>query len=505
MGSEIFMKTLGDVCYITDGAHAKVERQVSGVMYLTSKNIGDGQLKLDSFDFISDDCFSKLFTNTKRAQRRLQTGDVLMGIIGTFGNCYVYKDTDHFGISSSVAILRPDQSKLLPEYLYYYISSASFKAIVEKFKGGSVQGYTNIATLKALPIPLPSIAIQKAIVENLIPLDNKITLNRQINQTLEQMAQTLFKSWFVDFDPVIDNALDAGNAIPDELQARAEQRQAQRNAVDEANKENAENQPHSTRTNPATGDTLAPSYKPLPDDIRQLFPNEFEESELGWVPKGWANSCFGDLLESTIGGDWGKDVEDDKHTTQSRIIRGTDIPDLISGQLSQAPLRWVEPKKLKTRKIEIGDIIIEVSGGSPKQPTGRSLFITQAILERLGGVVEPASFCRRFKPKSFNLGMLASLHLQKIYADGKMWEYQNQSTGIANFQTKFFLEAENVLVPTDGVLNAFCNIVMPMIEKSQDNEQIMLSDLRDTLLPKLISGELRLDEVESTIAETTTA
>lgn len=87
MGSEIEMMTLGDVCYITDGAHAKVERQSSGVMYLTSKNIGDGQLKLDSFDFISDDCFTKLFTNTKRSQRRLQAGDVLMGIIGTFGNC----------------------------------------------------------------------------------------------------------------------------------------------------------------------------------------------------------------------------------------------------------------------------------------------------------------------------------------------------------------------------------------------------------------------------------
>lgn len=66
MENKTTLMTLGDVCYITDGAHAKVERQVSGIMYLTSKNIGDGKLKLDNFDFISESSFSKLFTNTKK-------------------------------------------------------------------------------------------------------------------------------------------------------------------------------------------------------------------------------------------------------------------------------------------------------------------------------------------------------------------------------------------------------------------------------------------------------
>ncbi len=75
------------------------------------------------------------------------------------------------------------------------------------------------------------------------------------------MSQTLFKSWFVDFDPVIDNALDAGNPIPEALQSRAELRQKVRNCAD---------------------------FKPLPAEIRSLFPSEFEETELGWVPKGWS-------------------------------------------------------------------------------------------------------------------------------------------------------------------------------------------------------------------------
>ena len=109
--------------------------------------------------------------------------------------------------------------------------------------------------------------------------DKKITLNRQINQTLEQMAQTLFKSWFVDFDPVVDNALDAGFfeqdlAFSDELLRRVEVRKAVRESD---------------------------NFKPLSEDIRRLFPNAFEECTEpalglgGWVPKGWNNGCISDV------------------------------------------------------------------------------------------------------------------------------------------------------------------------------------------------------------------
>ncbi|MFP5606133.1 restriction endonuclease subunit S, partial [Salmonella sp. 741265143_HSA] len=94
------------------------------------------------------------------------------------------------------------------------------------------------------------------------------------------------------------------------------------------------------------------------------------------------------------------------------------------------------------------------------------------------------------------------LHLSKIYNDGKMWEYQNQSTGIANFQTKYFLEAEQIVIPSAQVINAFYRIVMPWIDKSHNNEQIILGNLRDTLLPKLISGELSLEDLPNLANQT---
>lgn len=424
------------------------------------------------------------------AKSKVHPNDIIMNKIANAGSSYLMPDLGGpVSLAMNLFLLRVDSSKVNPIYIYLYLKIN--EAYVKSFANGSVTKTITKDAVRNLDIDLPNRVTQDYLVEQFTSLNNKLSLNRQINQTLEQMAQTLFRSWFVDFDPVIDNALDAGFfeqdlAIPDELQHRATLRKEQRQAVRESE-----------------------GFKPLPDDVRQLFPDAFEESPNpsmgigGWVPKGWVYQSFGSLLASTIGGDWGKDVQDEKHTVQSRIVRGTDIPDLISGQLSSAPLRWVEPKKLKSRQIERGDIIIEVSGGSPKQPTGRSILMTGSMLERLGSIIEPASFCRRFKPNSFNIGMLASLHLQKIYADGKTWEYQNQSTGIANFQTKFFLEAEMVLIPSDKVLEAFCRIVTPLVEKSQNNEQIALTKLRDTLLPKLISGELSLDDVEAAVEQET--
>jgi len=486
MESEVQMVPIGELCDFLSGFAFKSEdlKGNSGIPVVKIKNVNNKVVTLEDMQFYPED---KL--DSKVSRFLLSDGDVLIamtgqGSVGRVGRLSKPKETKLL-LNQRVGKFIPKKTVACLDYIYYVISSEKYENILFNAASGSGQPNLSPAIIKAIQIPFIPLKDQIVVSQILTKLDKKITLNRRINQTLEQMAQALFKSWFVDFDPVVDNALDAGFfeqdlEFSDELLRRAEARKAVRESA---------------------------NFKPLPEDIRQLFPAAFEEcfeSSLGlggWMPEGWVYDCFSELLSSTIGGDWGKDSQDEKHTTQSRIVRGTDIPDLISGQLSNAPLRWVDPKKLQSRQIEAGDIIIEVSGGSPTQSTGRSIFMTQSMLNRLGGVVEPASFCRRFKPKSFCLGVLASLHLQAIYSDGKMWEYQNQSTGIANFQTKFFLEAERVLMPSDKVLENFCQIVTPLIEKSQNSEQVALAKLRDTLLPKLISGELCIGDSEVDTAE----
>ncbi|EKN3347138.1 restriction endonuclease subunit S [Yersinia ruckeri] len=478
---------LGDYCCkIGSGATPKggssVYQESGYICLIRSQNVHNEGFNESGLVYIDEAAATKLKNVV------VERNDILLNITGdsVARVCLASETFLPARVNQHVAIIRPNTDDFDSRFLRYVLVSPKVQALLLNLSSaGATRNALTKKMIEDFEVSKPPLDVQIIIADMLESLDNKITLNRQINQTLDQMAQALFKSWFVDFDPVVDNALDAGFfeqdlEFSDELLRRAEARKAVR--------ENAD-------------------FKPLPEDIRQLFPAAFEECSEpslglgGWVPEGWVYDCFSELLSSTIGGDWGKDSQDEKHTIQSRIVRGTDIPDLISGQLSNAPLRWVDPKKLQSRQIEAGDIIIEVSGGSPTQSTGRSIFITQSMLNRLGGVVEPASFCRRFKPKSFCLGILASLHLQAIYSDGKMWEYQNQSTGIANFQTKFFLEAERVLMPSDKVLENFCQIVTPLIEKSQNSEQVALAKLRDTLLPKLISGELCIGDSEVDTAE----
>lgn len=477
MGSKWKTVRLGDYCIkIGSGATPKggnsVYTDTGNTYFIRSQNVYNNGFNTNGLVFITDEAAFKL------KNVNVQENDVLLNITGdsVARVCIAPGAFLPARVNQHVAIIRPKNDAFDPRFLRYFLSSPHQQTLLLTLaSAGATRNALTKGMIEDLQVPKPPVYAQKSIANVLDSFDKKIESNNKINQTLEQMSQTLFKSWFVDFDPVIDNALDAGNPIPEALQSRAELRQKVRNSAD---------------------------FKPLPADIRAMFPSEFEEMELGLIPKGWKFSNVDSLLKNTIGGDWGSDSEDEKHTTQAMIVRGTDIPELISGKLSSAPYRWVEPKKLEKRRINVGDIIIEVSGGSPTQSTGRSIFMTEQIIDRLGGVVEPASFCRKFEPLSVELGLIISLHLSKIYNDGKMWEYQNQSTGIANFQTKYFLEAEQIVIPSAQVINAFYRIVMPWIDKSHNNEQIILGNLRDTLLPKLISGELSLEDLPDLVDQT---
>ncbi len=469
MGSKWVHAKLGDYIHSNLGKMLDQNKNKGDFQpYLGNSNVRWGYFDLEDLSLMK-------FEEHESDRYGVRKGDLIICEGGEPGRCAIWEDdVPNMKIQKALHRVRPLPG-LTSEYLYYWFLYFGRTGQLDAYFTGTTIKHLTGKALSELPIKIPTVDEQKYISIVLGSLDAKIKANRKINRTLEQMSQTLFKSWFVDFDPVIDNALDAGNPIPEALHSRAELRQKVRNSAD---------------------------FKPLPADIRILFPAEFEEMALGLIPKGWKFSNVNSLLKNTIGGDWGSDSEDEKHTTQAVIVRGTDIPELISGKLSSAPYRWVEPKKLEKRRINVGDIIIEVSGGSPTQSTGRSIFMTEQIIDRLGGVIEPASFCRKFEPLSVELGLIISLHLSKIYNDGKMWEYQNQSTGIANFQTKYFLEAEQIVIPSVQVINAFYRIVMPWIEKSHNNEQIILGNLRDTLLPKLISGELSLEDLPDLVTQT---
>ena len=221
---------------------------------------------------------------------------------------------------------------------------------------------------------------------------------------------------------------------------------------------------------------------------------------MGEIPIAWSAAPFGSLLAHTIGGDWGSDVPDGTNDTRVAIIRGTDLPDLDQAQTNRVPIRYTTQKKLANRRMQVGDIVLEVSGGSRDQPTGRSFRLTANAMREFDCPVEPASFCRLLRPVSVEIGVILGLHLSYIYQQGKTWEYQNQSTGIANFQTAHFLEAELVARPPTEMADAFFKLINPILERRHDPHGRHLAELRDTLLPKLLSGELQVHNIEAEAA-----
>ncbi len=448
---------------VQPGSHVE-----GGIPIVRVNNFADGGLDTTSVLRVAPSIEDK-FSRT-----RLKGGEVLLTLVGSTGQSVIAPENlKGWNVPRAIAVIRADNS-IGARWINICLQSHATKSFLDSRANTTVQKTLNLKDVREIPILIPPRKTKSFIESAISSIDDKIELNRQMNATLEAMAQALFKSWFVDFDPVIDNALAAGHPIPEPLHTRAEARRA-----------------------------LGDKRKPLPEAIQKQFPSRFVfNEEMGWVPEGWDVTPFGSLIETTIGGDWGKEESDEKHDKRVVIIRGTDIPSVQSGQKGAAPSRWVEKKKFESRQLIDSDLVLEVSGGSPKQPTGRSVYVTDATLTLFGGAVVPASFCRKLRPKSKELGLYAAMHLNRIYALGKMWGYQNQSTGISNFQTKTFLEVEPVLLPVGSeLLESFFELARPLVDRARSHDSEELAQVRDTLLPKLLSGQLRIPDAEKLIEE----
>jgi type I restriction enzyme S subunit len=203
---------IGDVCLVGDGAHAKIQRQAEGILYLTCKNFKQGQLDLSKVDYISEEDYEKYFKKESKALTKPQVNDILFSIIGTLGERYIYKEQDYFGISSSVSILRPFLNKVYPLFLFYWIKSNTFQKALYGIKGGVAQGYVSLDMIRALPIHYPDdIAIQHKIADILSKYDDLIENNRRRIELLEESARLLYREWFVylrfpghEHTPIID-------------------------------------------------------------------------------------------------------------------------------------------------------------------------------------------------------------------------------------------------------------------------------------------------------------
>ncbi|MFK8055850.1 MAG: restriction endonuclease subunit S, partial [Saprospiraceae bacterium] len=239
-----------------------------GIPFIRAGNLQD-RISIDGADTLPIEILNTIGSKASKA------GDAVFTSKGSVGRMSFVNEDDPIVIySPQLCYWRSlDQEKIHSKWLFYWMHGREFWGQIYGLKGQTdMADYVSLRDQRQMEITLPSIKSQRKVAKTISSLDDKIALNRRQNETLEAMAQALFKSWFVDFDPVIDNALAAGVALPEALQARA----ARRQAVLESG-----------------------TYPRLDAKVQALFPDRFEWSEkLGkFVPEGWESSTLGKFVK----------------------------------------------------------------------------------------------------------------------------------------------------------------------------------------------------------------
>jgi type I restriction enzyme S subunit len=383
---------------------------------------------------------------------------VVTGRYGTIGEVF-YSEEDFWPLNTTLYVV--DFKGNDPLFVYYLLQTISYADYTDK---AAVPGVNRNHLHKAkVKVPI-SLDIQQKVAAQLYQLEKRVKLGKQINQTLEQMSQTLFKSWFVDFDPVIDNALDAGNSIPEELQSRAELRQKVRNSA---------------------------YFKPLPANIRALFPAEFEETELGWVPRGWITTSFNDLIELIGGGTPKTSVEE---------YWNGDIPwfSVVDAPSESDVYVLTTEKKITTEGLN--------NSSAKLLRKGTTIISARGTVGKCAMVAVPMAM----NQSCYGVIGKNNISDEYIYFQLKNAVQTLQQMGhgsVFNTITRDTFKNIRVLFCNEELTNSYSLLVKNYFSKILNNnyQNIALTNLRDTLLPKLISGELSLEDLPNLVAQTEAA
>jgi type I restriction enzyme S subunit len=432
MYSEWPLLPIGTLSQIFDGPHATPKKTNHGPIFLGISALNYGRLDLSVTEHLSEQDFEKW------ARRVLpQKDDVVFSYETRLGQAAIIPAGLTCCLGRRMALVRTDRTKLLPRYFLYYFLSDEFQSLLRaRTIHGSTVERLALADFPNYPVRVPPLEVQRSICEVLQTIDDRIDLLHETNATLEAIAQALFKSWFVDFDPVgakIEGRVPMG-----------------------------------------MGEATA-----------AMFPDGFEESELGLVPKGWQVAPISSVVEG---------VFDGPHATPPEAETGPvflGIKNLTGTALNLDEIRHIAETDWQqwTRRVtpQAGDIV----------------FSYEATLGFFA-LVPPGLRCclgRR----------LALIRPRAKNGAAEFWFHQFTATPFQRLLEKHTIHGATVNrialkeFPSYPVLNPPCELQMKFTEiaapiwakihKNQTQVQTLAS-LRDTLLPRLMSGQLQMPEVE---------
>ncbi|RBM58336.1 restriction endonuclease subunit S [Vibrio paracholerae] len=399
------------------------------ITLIRSQNIYNEGFKSDGLVYITPEAAQKLKNVI------IEPNDVLINITGdsVARVCLAPKEHLPARVNQHVAIIRVDPKEFDHRYLRYYLTSLKMQSyLLTIASSGATRNALTKSMLESLEVSKPPLDIQKKIGDVLEQFENKIQLNTQTNQTLEEMAQAIFKSWFVDFDPV-------------KAKMNGEQ--------------------------PEGMDAVTAS----------LFPEKLVESELGLTPEGWNLSEIGDEVTVVGGGTPSKKNDDfwvdgHIHWTSPKDLSGVQDKVLLdtASKLTEAGL-----KKVSSGLLPVDTVLL-----SSRAPVGYLALAKVPLAVNQGYI---AMKCEKVLPPEFVLQWCVH----------RMDEIKQRASGstFAEISKKNF-KPISVVVPSEEVLIAYKKLVKPLYDAITSNvrQSEQLSTLRDTLLPKLLSGAVTISE-----------
>mgnify|MGYP000513885649 CR=1 FL=1 len=315
-------------------------------------------------------------------------------------------------------------------YLAYKLSLMN----LQQYQGQSAQPGLSVNTLSKVRIDMPEKDVQIKIFDTLKIIDDKIQINNNVNAELDTMAKTIYNYWFLQFE------------FPNE------------------------------------------EGKPYKSSGGKMVWNEELKRE---IPEGWKVGRLNNIINGEKGGDWGKESREGNYSEKVMCIRGADFPSMKVSSKLQTPVRYILSKN-KNKILEKGDLIIEISGGSPTQSTGRICYINENLLKRFDTPVITSNFCKAITLQKKEYQYWFYLLWKMLYDNGVFFKYEGKTTGIKNLLFDILCRDYQIIMPKDEVLIMFNNEIEILFETIQKNllENQELVSIRDFLLPLLMNAQI---------------
>ena len=408
----------------------------AGIPFLRSLNIEPFAVKKTDLKCISPEFHAKL------KKSALRTGDVAIVRTGKPGTCAVIPEWLGEANCSDLVLVRCGP-RLRPEFLSYWVNAAAANHIAANLVG-AVQQHFNVSAAKRMLVACPPLAVQDNLIELVASINDRITLLRETNATLEAIAQALFKSWFVDFDPV---------------RAKMEGRTPE--GMDEA--------------------TAA------------LFPDGFETSELGEVPRGWRVCAVEEFADRVGMGPFGSNIKVETFVESGiPVISGQHLKQLLVEDNTFNFITHEHAARLAKSCVQAGDLIFTHAGSIGQVSllhkdaafTSYVLSQRQFFLRCNTEVMSPEWIALYFKSPAGQHQLLANTSQVGVPSIARPVSY---------------LRSIRLVVPPPELTQRFASIAGAINDRVMANRKQFgaLTQIRDTLLPRLISGQLRLPEAQA--------